>query len=200
MDIFNADPPPIFFILKDITIDDCSWKSYTNDFYSDTNKESDIIYDKIPPIFTTTANHPTRTMLLCWNCSLKFDGFPWFIPMSVTETPNKRKSFTFSCQGNFCSINCVKTYVDTMGLDMNSKIDMENKLKLLYEVVTGVAVSIIMPAPKKTEMLTYGGFLTEDNYREEIANIDITMRATTHILKKSHIDAFLNLLREMVLD
>ena len=62
MDIFNVDPPPIFFILKDITIDDCLWKSYTNDFYSDANKEPDIIYDKIPPIFTTTTNHQARTM------------------------------------------------------------------------------------------------------------------------------------------
>lgn len=157
------------------------------------------IYDRIPMIFTGLESWPKSTNVLCWHCSRSFKTRPWPEPQSidplskgsvgrvipsaqVVKIPDKptKKEYSIGTRGIFCSANCVVAYVEVHTKDIverNNKISM---LLLLYEIFTGIRVTYIDPAPSPTEMIQYGGSLTEPEFQKKLDDMNEKARGKTY--------------------
>jgi len=152
-------------------------------------------YIKMPAVFTGLENWPKYTNILCNICSRSFKTFPWFEPQSIDpistgdvgkilrpEEVKKsitKKDFSIVPKGVFCSCHCVEKNIRTKTVDLSEKRDKQEMLKFLYEIVTGKSVKEILPSPDPTDMVQYGGDLTEVEYQKKIdgliekANADV---------------------------
>ena len=103
--------------------------------------------------------------ILCWYCGNNFNNKPIFIP--------KRISFTnLDVMGNFCSFSCSCKYINLYykGND-NLRSNYINNLKYLYKIFNNKEVNIIPESPDKEIMKKYGGFMTENEYKEAIKKL-----------------------------
>jgi len=143
------------------------------------------IYDKIPLVFTKLDTWPRTTNLLCWNCSRPVKSRPWFEPQSIDPlTGGKAGDFVSSsklnrtgvmpanyyinAKGCFCSVNCTLRHILTYSKDLADRINKTSMLLFVYEIFTGSATTDIYPAPLRTEMVQYGGTMTEQEYQKRI--------------------------------
>ena len=145
------------------------------------------VYDHIPTHFTSIQKWPNSTNLLCWHCSRSFKSRPWFEPQSIepisegvvgkAETNIKvlvnRKTVSISVKGMFCTCNCVRAHIDLYTKDVIDHTNKISMLKFLYEIFSGKSVPDIQPSPPRTEMVTYGGELTEYEYQKKIDSLDM---------------------------
>jgi hypothetical protein len=143
------------------------------------------IYDKIPMVFTDLESWPKSTNLLCWNCKRCIRNRPWFEPQSIDSHQTgkagvfvkanelnrgtvKNNSYCINVRGIFCSPNCVVRYIYTNARDMAERLNKIAMLLFVFEIFTGSSVQDIQPAPSFTEMLQYGGNLTEQEYQKKL--------------------------------
>tara|TARA_B100000927_G_scaffold250157_1_gene214482 strand:- start:1096 stop:2388 length:1293 start_codon:yes stop_codon:yes gene_type:complete len=111
---------------------------------------------KIPLYNFKNEQWPTKSSCPCFWCNHKFDNTPWGIP-------NKYENNSFVLFGNFCSPNCALSYliVRENNINLFEKISL---LNLLYYYVYNND-SIIVPAPDKICIDTYGGPFTISQFR-----------------------------------
>lgn len=145
----------------------------------------DFIEEKKKVNFSCIEDWPNSSDLLCWNCALRFEGRPWFIPISWTEqavegqTPykisdnfpdakNKKKKNCIKPYGNFCSANCTVAFLDeTRDISNSLKPNYLTMIYLLYEKFFGKKIKYIKPAPFKHSMKDYCGpsGITAEQYK-----------------------------------
>ena len=139
----------------------------------DTNKNKNLSqieillnkkYNQIKKIPLYNFKHekwPTKSSCPCFWCNHTFDNVPWGIP-------NKYENNSFVLFGNFCSPNCALSYliVRENNINLFEKISL---LNLLYYYVYNND-SIIVPAPDKICIDTYGGPFTISQYRYLTSN------------------------------
>lgn len=149
------------------------------------SSEDSKIYDKIPMTFTDLESWPKATNLLCWNCRRTIKNRPWFEPQSIdpitkgqagsfipasqlNKTGEKNKDYCINVKGCFCSANCVMRHIITFAKDLADRLNKVAMLLFVYEIFTGIRVLDIQPAPLVTEMVQYGGAMTEQEYQKKI--------------------------------
>lgn len=102
---------------------------------------------------------PTNTHIYCMWCCHKFDG----IPISI---PQKYYNEKFYVYGNFCSFNCASSYIFNKNDDFMWK--HYNLLNLLYKKISNNQNKKIKLAPPKEVLKIFGGYLTIEEYRNEL--------------------------------
>lgn len=158
----------------------------------ETDENTIIVYDKMPPIFNSVKTWPKTTNILCWYCNRSFETFPWFKPRSIdpiskgvpgkfatceeVKKTHNSKLYAIVPEGTYCSSNCVMADILREKQQLSSLIDKINMLKLLYSIVNGVVVDEIYPSPSPTIMCQYGGELSEARYQLAINKLDAKSR------------------------
>ena len=93
--------------------------------------------------------------MCCWHCCHS-------IPSHVFKLPIRKNSKkVFECIGNFCSPECVLSYIDSDG---NSFGNSWNQIEFLYEMLE--IETRIKPAPRKELLKKFGGELSIEKFRE----------------------------------
>jgi hypothetical protein len=110
------------------------------------------IYDKGKEI--------NRTDILCYHCCHQFYNKPVLLPIDYNEQLKRYKVF-----GNFCSVNCAKTYALEDKI-LNKKIYL---LSQMYKQINGYNYKI-KPAPPKYCLKSFGGTLTIEEFRKNFTN------------------------------
>lgn len=103
----------------------------------------------------TEKTLPEKSKYLCWWCCHHFNEAPKFLP---TAAENGR----FKVIGNFCSFNCIVSYIKEQNI--NSKPFHE-----MIQKIYGIAVEII-PAPPRMALKAFGGTMDIEDFRK---NTDI---------------------------
>jgi hypothetical protein len=153
--------------------------------------QNDIVYDKIPSMFTNLNLWPKHTNILCWRCNRTFKKRPWFEPQSIepisdnstgvigkilTDVELKKsiniKGFCISVVGMFCSCNCVQAYININSKDLTERLNKTEMLKFVYEIYNGKKIPDIQPSPSPMNMIQYGGELTDAEYQQKIDSLD----------------------------
>jgi hypothetical protein len=95
----------------------------------------------------------------CWWCKHCFNT-------PNLSLPEYLHSNTFHCTGNFCSWECVKAY----NIDLNDNFvwKRESLIDLMYQNTYGVFKNI-NPAPSWLILEDFGGYLSINTFREELA-------------------------------
>jgi len=137
-------------------------------------KPSEIIYDKIPPLFTSLSEWPTSTNLHCWQCTRSFSGRPWFIPISLKQNVENPEQIEMKTDGNYCSANCGVTIINKMDKQVREKI--HRNMFIIVELFTGKKVDTIIPAPEKNKMKKYGGEWSEEEFNSFMTSIEIEVK------------------------
>lgn len=149
-----------------------------NPFGQDDNTTFFVNYKKLPSVFETIDTWPKTSNLLCWNCSRKFKTIPVFIPKVIEPIILKNKidrdkltnkCFSISVHGVFCLFACAVQYVETHDYSISDKVEITNKLRLLYKLFySGTKVPDFNNYPSPLRMKQYGGNLTIEEYEDAI--------------------------------
>ena len=132
-----------------------------------------VIYDDIPPVFTSLETWPKNTNIKCWSCSCSFYGPPIFIPgdFAASKSPGEVCD-GIDVIGNFCSWGCSSRWID-MHYTGNCKWEKKEMLKLLYKMMNGETINEIISSPCKTIMKQYGGSVKECDYKKLVINLSM---------------------------
>lgn len=150
------------------------------------------IFDKIPMTFTDLESWVKTTNLLCWNCRRSIKGRPWFEPQSIdpinkckpgefissknlNRTGKIHESYCINVKGCFCSPNCVMRHIQTFSKDLADKLNKISMLLFVYEIFVGTKIADIQSAPLITELVQYGGNMTEQEYQKKIDDANSTL-------------------------
>lgn len=153
--------------LKDyISPEDAIDEQLLNETMSDG--DLDIIYDKIPDVFTGCDSWPSTTNLRCWSCGFNFSVQPKFIPTYIRKNNN---SYQVGVKGNTCSFACAEYIIENSNLTNDERIRLQNNLCFLYFLYTGENVNRIKPALPRTRLLQYGGDLDEVAFLKEMKEL-----------------------------
>jgi hypothetical protein len=174
-------------ILENISEDSILASSMENGFNVDY-----VNYEKLAPIFEDINSWQKKTNLLCWNCSLSFSSIPVFIPQviepishrnhnnnrhqlqssqdqSCKGQPPKEQSptkYSIGVYGVFCSFICTKHYVNSHNYSLIDRIEIMNKLKLLYKLFYNMKMNDVSNYPTPLQMQQYGGDLSTSEFLE----------------------------------
>lgn len=142
--------------------DDYNEIDLTENIFNFDNSSS---YLPISKYFTTINSWSETTNLRCWNCNLFFKKRPVFLPVSTEEI--SIGNFRYKTLGNFCCFSCAKSYLSKnyKNSDPDFKIIYDNLLKL-YEIFNGKKIMSIIDAPTPSLMKSFGGNLTEIEYKD----------------------------------
>ncbi|GFR88325.1 BA71V-B175L protein [Elysia marginata] len=130
-------------------------------------------FEKIPAVFSSVKEWPLFTNLRCWSCAFTFDTPPCFVPTSVRAKSDDRVEI--GVEGNFCTFNCAARYIDDMYPPQAFAAKhwrMRDNLCLVYYYFKGLRVHHIEPAPRKTELIGFGGNLDEETFWARLREID----------------------------
>jgi len=121
----------------------------------------DVETKKMVQYVSSSVNFARGKRYRCWWCTLFIDAEPIGCPINVHHDTK-----TYSTEGVFCSFNCVKAYIDE-----RERVDViyKNSHTLLAHMVCdmrGIMQPVtIDPAPDKRLLADYGGYMTDDQYR-----------------------------------
>lgn len=154
------------------SIDDQSInKEYDNSIDKIINQNTDYQYkysdETIPNIYINNDIWPKQTNILCWNCNMKFDNQPKFIPIKLNKNANGEDEF--DVLGNFCSLPCSIRYLYDYIKDLNKKYEYEKLIKYLYKI------RVLYPANDKITLNKFGGRYTESQYIKQNEDIEESM-------------------------
>jgi hypothetical protein len=130
-------------------------------------------FEKIPAVFTSVEEWPFSTNLRCWSCTFTFDGPPCFVPTFVRTGSDDRVEV--GVEGNFCTFNCAARYIDDTYPPQAYAAKhwrMQDILCLVYFYFKGHRVRHIKPAPRKTELIGFGGDLDEEDFWARMRELD----------------------------
>jgi hypothetical protein len=130
-------------------------------------------FEKIPAVFTSVGEWPFSTNLRCWSCTFTFDGPPCFVPTSVSTGSDDRVEV--GVEGNFCTFSCAARYIDDTYPPQAYAAKhwrMRDNLCLVYFYFKGHRVRHIKPAPRKTELISFGGDLDEEDFWARMRELD----------------------------
>jgi hypothetical protein len=116
-----------------------------------------------------------NTRIQCWHCCNTFDNVPYFIPVNY----NERKGL-FKVQGNFCSYNCVLTYIHNC--KKYNYLYIKSLLAFLIKICHKQNLSDIIPAPHRETLQQFGGFLSIDDFRKNNRLFEYQRYPVIHIL------------------
>lgn len=117
----------------------------------------DITVTKLPELYAGLQYWPKTCKIRCWNCTMYFSSIPLFIPF-------KSKNIV---HGVFCSIPCGTRYC-------NDKFKDNSFRELFYELVCeiyGSHIKLLQSGPHYTDLIDFGGQLSETELKREIYNI-----------------------------
>ena len=142
--------------------------SYENDvdsnFFMYNNNKNNESNERIKDKFYSYDEWYNNT-ILCWYCGNNFNNKPVFIPKRISNS-------TLDICGNFCSFPCSCKYINIYYKgNENQRCIYINNLKYLYKVFNNKEVNIIPESPDKEIMKKYGGFMTEQEYKEAIKKL-----------------------------
>ncbi len=125
-------------------------------------------YSKIPKVFTEFKNWPKTTNLKCWMSGLNFDTAPVFVGTHITPT---EAGVEIGVLGNFYTFSHAADYIDTPS-PPEERSRLREILCTVYKLFTGKTIYHIEAAPKKTEMIEYGGTLSREDYLKKVMALD----------------------------
>lgn len=127
-------------------------------------------FDKIPATFTGMATWPESTNLHCWACGFTFDNAPAFVATYVSET---EKGVEMGVRGVMCTFNCAERWIeDEYHGDPVTLWRMQENLILAYFLTTGILPKKIEAAPRRNNLMQYGGSWTPDEFWERLRALD----------------------------
>lgn len=107
----------------------------------------------------------------CWWCTLAIEENPMGCPLSC-------KNDVYYTEGVFCSANCIKSfYLENLQNDPK----YQNTLSLLSFMYRDLYPEIelpinITPSPPWKCLMQYGGFLTNEQYKEKMGKVLYTLK------------------------
>jgi hypothetical protein len=143
--------------------------------------------DKIPSHFTDIEKWPKETNLCCHSCCFTFVGPPLFVPKGINHHGDNNQ-LEISVEGNFCSFSCAQIYIDEKYPPHTyyaKHWNICNMLRFVYSLFTGRQVAHILPAPSKLLLRKYGGTMTEDQFWENMRELEQDMRAASTEIRAS---------------
>jgi len=176
MNISNFVEPYILFLkgvsLNDIiSIEDIFSKEIIEadtDADNEFSKKEEVLWDKIPSVFTSLDNWNKQTNIRCWFCTLRFKSIPWFIIKSISQTTEGK---IFNIEGNFCSCGCLMGFVKK-SYSKREHFDIFHNIYTLYTIMTGKKKLNIVESPDIFNLKFYGGNMSIEKYREELEKIN----------------------------
>lgn len=162
--------------LKDYTpIEDVFDGRILEDADAEAQPPEPLPFDQIPRVFTRLEDWPMSSNLRCWSCAFSFDGAPWFIPTYVRAGSEGPDSIEIGVLGNFCTANCAARHIDVVypaQAFAARHAQMRDNLCLVYYIFTKRRIHHVPAAPDKTERLEFGGVLSEEDFWEELRELD----------------------------
>jgi hypothetical protein len=131
-----------------------------------------MVYDKIPRLFTGLGEWVQHTNLHCWGCGFCFDGRPKFVPTYIREGDGG--AMEIGVLGNMCSFACAERWIVTRvgdGRTAAEKWKLQNNLCRLHQIFTGRLPTRIIAAPCITELCSYGGDMDDATFRRTIRTL-----------------------------
>jgi len=113
---------------------------------------------------TSSINLVSGNLYKCWFCTNFIKSEPIGCPIGVSHSSGTK---TYSTSGVFCSFNCIKAYINEKTradvLYNNSHVLLAHMICDMRGTISPVSVD---PAPDKCLMAVYGGYMTEDQYKQ----------------------------------
>lgn len=112
----------------------------------------------------------------CWYCMLGFDTVPLGIPTKI-ETNQRDKDITFHLYGNFCSFDCMYTYLTRGGdptVDQCDFYELEERMRLvkLLHTSCGLATQLnILPPIRVRE--DFGGSVKIEDWFSKCVKVEV---------------------------
>lgn len=111
----------------------------------------------------------------CWWCTLLVQDEPIGCPINVLYDDKDKK--TYSTDGIFCSFNCVKAYInDKEPVDVMYKKSHVLLGHMFCDMNGSISNVSVEPAPDKCLLAEYGGYMTEDQYRNCLGHMLYTKK------------------------
>lgn len=119
----------------------------------------------------------------CMHCTLDIQGKPIGCPTHLVVEYKDIKHNEKNCideyitYGVFCSLNCAKAYAQSKENDQLFTHSCRY-IEIIARKEQGSIVNII-PSPPKELLRVYGGYMSEEQYRAELGNIQYIPNGTT---------------------
>lgn len=128
-------------------------------------KVSDLSSKNGPKI---VCNFQTTTNLHCWWCRHKISS-----DVQVLGCPIKYANEIFTCEGAFCSFNCMKAFIEDIN---NCNVKYRESIGLILLMYskcfyTQISYSTISCAPHWSLLEEYGGNMTIEQFQNEFQRI-----------------------------
>jgi hypothetical protein len=129
-------------------------------------------YNKIPGVFYTFEEWVKKTDRDCYYCSTR---------ITHTPVPILGKSTMLACGSCYdvaqvaCSINCVLSYLEYMYQPVNFSSSRNSILYYTSKILKHFDIDIekIHPAPKRDELIRFGGHLSHEDFSKDFTYIDL---------------------------
>ncbi len=148
--------------------------------FSQNNAKDDTRTDLIEKSYTSNRLWKQNTNLKCWYCTLNFTNKPVPLPIGLEavhandEDFHNKEEQKYFTQGNFCSFSCVASYIHDSNMTLCEKQNHFALLNNLYYKFVGIKlIGKFNKSPPKTEMQSYGGYMTEADYTQKIKTLNM---------------------------
>lgn len=124
-------------------------------------------YGKLPPFYTTLAEHQIADMVKCWSCDDFCRDFVWFVP----ERLPKEHRAKWRVNNAFCDFPCAVGWLRAQKYDDTTYRHLEKNLRELIKEVRSVMPRghLWTPPDPRATIKEYGrGNMSRENYRREI--------------------------------
>lgn len=151
----NIEEVPKPFENEDEIEEKIQYENEVKNFNEDIILQNKVLTKTVYKISNNQNNN------LCWWCCHSFDGQIYGIPI-------KKEKDIYITKGNFCSLNCCKSYNNNEGLKLfetqkrNILINMLNK-----ELSKNNEFVDVKEAPPRETLKIFGGSLTIEEFREK---------------------------------
>jgi hypothetical protein len=123
------------------------------------------VFDTLPSIYSYES-WPKTTNIYCWWCCHQFDTVPIPYPVNYCKDHSSGE-IILRVKGCFCSFNCSKSW----GKNTIKGFKDEYLLFSLFKKMSNKkGVINIKPAPDKSLLRIFGGFLEIDKFRDNFVN------------------------------
>lgn len=124
-------------------------------------------YGKIPPFYTTRAEHHVEDMIKCWRCDDFCRDFLWFVPERLPRDHRAK----WRVNNAFCDFPCAAGWLRAQNYDDTTYRNLEKNLRGLIAEVHSVHPRghLWIPPDPRVVLKEYGrGDMSRADYRREI--------------------------------